>query len=453
MCTKPAPAKKGEAEDRVAETPATQRKSGLGVWTQPKMLALVVLGFSSGMPLFLTGKTLQAWMTVEGVDLGTIGMMSLVALPYSLKFIWAPLLDRYVPPLFGRRRGWIFIAQVLLLLSIVWMSFHDPRTGLKMVALNAIFIAFFSATQDVAIDAYRTDVLDDKEMGAGAAVWVLGYRIALLITGGFAFFMADRMPWSTVYLLMGLLMIIGMIGTWRAREPLIPGSPPKSLADAVRLPFQEFFQRAGNVRAVLILVFIVLYKLPEYLAQNMATPFLLHVGFSQTEIGAAQGVIGLIATILGTFAGGAAVAKIGINRSLWSFAILGAASNLMFYLLAIVGKNTPLLFASVIVENFCLGLVNGVFVAFLMSMCNVQYSATQFALLSSLMAASRDILVSPAGKVVESTGWPLFFLIALATVLPSLLLLPVFAPWNRDNPLVAATHTGETAPHEVTDKT
>ena len=420
------------------------RRSALHVWTQPKMAALLVLGFSSGMPLFLTSKTLQAWMTVENVDLGTIGMMSLVALPYSLKFIWAPLLDRYIPPLFGRRRGWIFIAQVLLMLSIIWMSFHDPRRGLQMVALNAILIAFFSATQDVAVDAYRTDVLDDHEMGAGAAVWVLGYRIALLITGGLAFFLADKMSWPTVYLLMGLLMIGGMIGTWRAPEPLLQGSPPRTLGEAVRLPFQEFFQRAGMMRAVLILLFIVVYKLPEYLAQNMATPFLLQIGFSQSEVGAAQGVIGLIATIVGTFAGGAAVAKIGINRSLWSFAILGAAANLMFYLLAIVGKNHALLLAAVIVENFCLGLVNGVFVAFLMSMCNPQYSATQFALLSSLMAASRDILVSPAGKVAEVTGWPTFFLIALATVLPGLLLLPVFAPWNRENPLVAATHTGAT---------
>jgi PAT family beta-lactamase induction signal transducer AmpG len=419
-------------------------KSALRVWTQPKMAALLVLGFSSGMPLFLTSKTLQAWMTVENVDLGTIGMMSLVALPYSFKWMWAPLLDRYIPPLFGRRRGWIFIAQVLLMLSIIWMSFHDPRRGLQMVALNAILIAFFSATQDVAVDAYRTDVLDDHEMGAGAAVWVLGYRIALLITGGIAFFLADRISWPTVYILMGVLMAVGMIGTWRAPEPVMLGKPPASLLEAVRLPFQEFFQRAGTVRAVLILLFIVVYKLPEYLAQNMATPFLLQLGFSQSEIGAVQGVIGLIATIVGTFAGGIAVAKIGINRSLWSFAILGAASNILFYLLAITGKNHALLLTSVVIENFCLGLVNGVFVAFLMSMCNVQYSATQFALLSSLMAASRDILISPAGKVAEVTGWPTFFLIALATVIPGLLLLPFFAPWNRENPLVAAMHTGET---------
>lgn len=421
-----------------------QKRSAAQVWTQPKMFALLLLGFSSGLPLFLTSKTLQAWMTVEKVDLTTIGMMSLVALPYSLKFLWAPLLDRYIPPIFGRRRGWIFLAQIALLIAIVVMSLHDPRRGLQMIALNAVIIAFLSATQDVAIDAYRTDVLDDKEMGAGAAIWVLGYRIALLITGGLAFVLADRMSWPTVYILMGLLMLPAMITTWRAPEPVLHDKPPKSLGEAVRLPFQEFFQRAGTFKAIVVLVFIVLYKLPEYLAQNMATPFLLQIGFSQAEIGATQGVIGMIATIVGTLAGGAAVAKIGINKSLWVFAILGAAANILFYALAIVGKNHGLLVTAVVVENFCLGLVNGVFVAFLMSMCNMRFSATQFALLSSLMSASRDILVAPAGGVAEAVGWPTFFLIALATVVPSLFLLPIFAPWSKDVPTIAAEHTGET---------
>lgn len=408
------------------------------------MAALIVLGFSSGLPLLLTSKVLQAWMTVEGVDLKTIGMMSLVALPYSFKWVWAPLLDRFIPPIFGRRRGWIFIAQVLLLLAIFWMSLHDPKRALQIVAINALVIAFLSATQDVAVDAYRTDVLDDHEMGAGAALWVLGYRIALLITGGLAFILADHLSWPTIYVLMALLMLPSMIGTWRAPEPVLHDAPPKSLFDAVRLPFQEFFQRAGAFKAITVLVFIILYKLPEYLAQNMATPFLLQTGFSTSEIGAAQGIIGLIATIVGTLAGGAAVAKFGINKSLWLFAILGAGANLMFYALAIVGKNEVLLLASVIVENFCLGLVNGVFVAFLMSLCNVRFSATQFALLSSIMGASRDVLVAPAGGIAEHTGWPTFFLLSLATVIPSMLLLPIFAPWRKDSPTIAATHTGET---------
>ena len=424
-------------------------RSPLRVFGQPKMAALLVLGFSSGLPFYLTSKTLQAWMTVEGVDLATIGAMSLVALPYSFKWVWSPLIDRYVPPLFGRRRGWVFLMQIALFLTIAWMSFHDPRRALQIVAINAILIAFFSATQDVALDAYRTDVLDDHEMGAGAAVFVLGYRIALLLTGGLALVLADHIPWPSVYLIMSGIMIVCTIATWRSPEPVLHGPPPASLSDAVRLPFQEFFQRTGAIRGIIILVFIVLYKLPEYLAQNMATPFLLQTGFSQTEIGAIQGGVGLIATIFGTLAGGAAVAKIGINKSLWSFAILGAAANIMFYLLAVVGKNHALLWASVIIENFSLGLVNGVFVAFMMSLCNVQFSATQYALLSSLMSASRDILVAPAGKIAESTGWPLFFIISLVTVIPSLLLLHIFAPWKYDRPLVAAVHTGETVGHDT----
>lgn len=423
-----------------------EAKSEARVWTQPKMAALLILGISSGMPLNLINKDLQAWMTVENVSLATVGAVSLLSLPYSFKWLWAPLLDRYVPPFFGRRRGWIVIAQALLMVATFWMSLHDPQRALFIIFVNAVVIAFLSATQDVVLDAYRTDVLSDREMGAGAALFTLGYRIALLITAGFAFMLADKLSWPTVYVLMAALFIPLMITTWRSPEPRLQVPAPKSLGEAVVKPFQDFFTRAGAMRAVIVLIFIVIYKLPEYLAQNMATPFLLKLGFSQAEIGATQGVIGLIAVIVGALAGGAAVAKIGINKSLWSFAILGAASNLMFYLLAHAGQNHTLLVLAVIVENFCLGLVNGVFVAFLMSMCNVQFSATQYALLSSLMGASRDILVSPAGKIAEITGFATFFLLALAMVIPGLLLLPFIAPWGRQVPTMAAVHTGETVP-------
>ena len=265
---------------------AISSKASRRLWTQPKMAALLVLGFSSGLPFYLTNKTLQAWMTMEHVDLAVIGAMSLVALPYSFKWVWSPLVDRFIPPFFGRRRGWVFMAQIALLLVIAWMSLHDPRRALQIVAINALLIAFFSATQDVALDAYRTDVLDDHEMGAGAAVFVLGYRVALLLTGSAALVLADHLPWPVVYLMMAAIMIPCMIATWRAPEPVLQAPPPQSIADAVRLPFQEFFQRVGVGRAIIVLIFIVLYKLPEYLAQNMATPFLLGIGFSQTEIGA-----------------------------------------------------------------------------------------------------------------------------------------------------------------------
>lgn len=397
------------------------------------MAALLLLGFSSGLPLFLTSKTLQAWMSKEGVDLGAIGLFSLVGLPYSLKFIWSPLLDRFVPPFLGRRRGWLVVTQIALIVAIAWMFFQQPKQALQLLAINAILIAFFSASQDIAFDAYRTDVLEPLEMGAGAALTVLGYRIALIVTGSFAFIFADYMPWQTVYLLMSALMAIGLFTSFWAPEPKKQETPPASLVDAISLPFAEFFQRSGVVRGFLILLFIVLYKLGDALVNNMATPFLLPntgLGFSQTEIGAIQGGMGLLATIVGALAGGSILSKIGINRALWVFGGLQAVSNLAYFVLAQVGKNYSWLVITINIENFCAGLGTAAFVAFLMSLCNPRFSATQYALLSSLMAVSRDILVAPAGNLAKATGWPMFFLISIVAAVPGLVLLPVFAPWN-----------------------
>ncbi len=397
------------------------------------MAALLFLGFASGLPLFLTSQTLQAWMSLEGVDLGAIGLFSLVGLPYSLKFIWSPLLDRFVPPFLGRRRGWLVLTQAALILAIAAMALQQPKQALQFLAINALLIAFFSASQDIAFDAYRTDVLSPLEMGAGAAVTVLGYRIALLVTGALALILADQLSWPIVYLLMSVLMVIGLVSSLWAPEPKDQERPPSSLADAISLPFLEFFQRSGFVRGILILLFIVLYKLGDAFVNNMSKPFLLPntgLGFSQTEIGAIQGGMGLLATIVGTLAGGAILSKIGINRSLWVFGILQAVSNLAYFVLAQVGKDYSFLVITINIENFCAGLGTAAFVAFLMSLCNPRFSATQYALLSSLMAVSRDILVAPAGTLAKATGWPMFFLISIVAALPGLLLLPVFAPWN-----------------------
>jgi len=378
--------------------------------------------------------------------LATIGFFSLVTLPYSLKFVWAPLMDRYTPPFLGRRRGWVLITQVLLLLVIAAMSLHDPRTGLKMLAVNAIAIAFFSASQDISLDAYRTDVLETREMGAGAAVFVMGYRIAMITTGALAFFLADRTSWNNVYLLIALLMIIGIAATFVAAEPVLNDAPPKSLAEAVVLPFADFFQRAGVLRALVVLLFIVAYKYSDSLAGSMTTPFLLQAGFSQSEVGAVFLGVGVIATIAGVVVAGAAIGKIGINRSLWIFVVFQGLSNLTYYGLSLSGKNHGFMVSAVITENFGLGLVTGAMTAYLMSMCNKRFTATQFALLSSLMAASRDILVAPAGKIIEGVGWPGFFLITVAMAIPPLILLPFIAPWSSDVPIGAAPHTGETIP-------
>jgi MFS transporter, PAT family, beta-lactamase induction signal transducer AmpG len=422
------------------------KTSPLRIFGQPKMAVLVFLGFSSGLPFYLTSKTLQAWMTTAKVDLATIGFFSLVTLPYSLKFVWAPVMDRYVPPFLGRRRGWVLITQLALLVAIGAMSLHDPQQGLRMLAVNAIAIAFFSASQDISLDAYRTDVLQDREMGAGAAVFVLGYRIAMITTGALAFFLADRMPWQTVYLILASLILIGVATTFFAPEPVLNDAPPKSLAEVVVLPFADFFQRAGVVRALLVLLFIVVYKYSDSLAGSMTTPFLLQAGFSQSEVGAVFLGAGVIATIFGVLAGGAVIGKVGINRSLWIFVVFQGLSNLTYYVLSLAEKNHTLMVTAVVVENFGLGLVTAAMTAFLMAMCNKRFTATQFALLSSLMAASRDILVAPAGKIAEGLGWPSFFLITVAMAIPPLLLLPLIAPWSRDVPIGAASHTGETVP-------
>jgi PAT family beta-lactamase induction signal transducer AmpG len=430
-------------------TDTTVKTSPIRIFGQPKMGILLLLGFSSGLPFYLTSKTLQGWMTTAHVDLATIGFFSLVTLPYSLKFVWAPVMDRYIPPFLGRRRGWVVITQILLLLAIAAMSLHDPVRGLRMLAINAIAIAFFSASQDISLDAYRTDVLESREMGAGAAVFVLGYRIAMITTGALAFFLADRITWPTVYLILSTLMIIGIATTFFAPEPVLSDAPPRTLVEAVVLPFADFFQRVGIGRAVFVLLFIVLYKYSDSLAGSMTTPFLLKTGFSQSEVGAVFLGVGVIATIAGVIVGGAVIGRLGINKSLWIFVVFQGLSNLTYYGLSMAGKDHAFMVAAIITENFGLGLVTAAMTAYLMSMCNKRFTATQFALLSSLMAASRDILVAPAGKLAEAVGWPGFFLTTVVMAIPPLLLLPFIAPWSRDEPIGAAPHSGETVPAKI----
>lgn len=410
--------------------------SFLRVYQSRKMATLLLLGFSSGLPFLLTRTDLQAWMTEEKIDIGLIGLLNLVALPYSLKFLWAPILDRFVPPLLGRRRGWLALTQIGLILAIGALSFQNPAQALQLLALNAVFIAFFSASQDIAADAYRTDVLEKLEMGAGAAVFVLGYRVSLLITGGLALFLADperadRLPWPSVFLLMAAFMAIGLAATFFAPEPVLDNeNRPASLTEAVVFPFVDFFQRYGWLTAILSLLFITVYSLGDALLGSLSTTFLIQTGFSLTSIGAIRGGMGLIATIVGTLTGGAIVSKIGINRSLWVFGALQALSNLGYFLIAVAGQKYQLLVLAINVENFCGGLAAAGFVAFLMSLCNHRFTATQYALLTSFMAFSRDILVAPSGYLQKATGWPTFFLISILAALPGLLLLPLVAPWN-----------------------
>lgn len=404
------------------------------VFRSRKMATIFVLGFSSGLPLYLTSRTLQAWMTVAGVNLTAIGIFSLAGLPYSLKFLWSPIVDRFSLPFLGRRTGWLFATQLALAAAIAAVALKRPESALQLVAVTAVLIAFLSATQDIAVDAYRTDIVSPSEVGAASGMHVLGYRIAMIVSGGGALILADLVSWPAVYAVMGLLFLLLSMLTCRVREPILRGGAPASLRDAVLLPFSEFFGRVGRRRGVWIMLLIALYRLGEVMIDNMTTPFLLQTGFSQTEVGIVQGGLGLAATIAGVLAGGAIISKLEINRSMWVFGILQVPSNLAYLWLAETGKDFKVMVATVVIEHFCVGLGTAALVGFLMLLCNPRFSATQYALLSSLIAIGRSVLAAPSGWIASKTGWPMFFLITAAAVLPGLALLRVALP--RETPIL-----------------
>lgn len=396
-------------------------KPYLAVFTNRRVAIITILGFSSGLPLALTGGTLQAWMTVEGVDLKTIGIFALVSLPYTLKFLWSPLMDRFSLPFLGRRRGWILLTQICLMLAIVAMSFCSPQQLPLLLAMIALFVAFTSASQDIVIDAYRTDVLHDKERGAGAAVFVFGYRIAILFSGAFALIISEYINWNNTYLLISSGMLIGIIATFLAPEPEIKASTPKSLSEAVTGPLKDFFSRKY---AVLILLLIILYKLGDAYAGSLTTAFLIRgLGFTAGDVGTINKGLGLICVIGGSFIGGALMVKFGLMKALMVFGILQAVSNLSFMLLAYIGKNYELFVFAIAFENLSGGMGTSAFVALLMSLCNRSFSATQYALLSSLAAIGRIFISPSSGFLVESIGWANFFFVTTIIALPGLVLL------------------------------
>jgi PAT family beta-lactamase induction signal transducer AmpG len=398
----------------------------LNAFRSRKMAVILVLGFASGLPLYLTSRTLQAWMTVAGVNLTAIGFSSLLSLPYSLKFLWAPFIDRFSLPLLGRRKGWLIATEVALAGSIGAMAFARPAQALQFVVVIALAIAFFSATQDITVDAYVADVCSPSEAGAGSGIKVLGYRVAMIAAGAGALVMADFISWPAVYAVFGLIMLLLALASLRVPEPVLRDKPPSSIAEAVRLPLSDFFLRAGKARGACILAFIVLYRLGDALINNMATSFLLQMGFTQTDVGVVQGGVGLAATIVGVLVGGAIMSRIGINRSLWVFGILQGASNAAYFILAETGRNYPLMIGAITVEHFCTGLGTAALVAFLMVLCDPRFSATQYALLSSLVAIGRDVMAAPGGSIAARAGWPVFFLLSIAAAVPGLMLLPFF---------------------------
>ena len=386
-----------------------------------RVATILFLGFSSGLPLALSGGTLQAWLTVEGVDIKTIGLFTLVGLPYTLKFLWSPLLDRFAFPLFGRRRGWILVFQALLLILIFAMSMVSPSKAPWMLAFLAFGLAFASSSQDIVVDAYRAEVLREKERGLGAAVSVTGYRVAMLISGALALILSGILGWQATYMIMAGLMLVGMTATWFGPEPEDPGTPPKTLQEAVSGPLLEFFSRKG---AWAMLALIVLYKLGDAFAGSLTTSFLIRgVGFSVGEVGAINKGMGLAATIVGALFGGALMARLGLFRSLFLFGILQAVSNLSFMVLAMLGKSYPMLVFTIGFENLAGGMGTAAFVAFLMALCNHNFTATQFALLSALASLGRVFVGPTSGVLVDEFGWLIFFLVTFLAALPGLVLL------------------------------
>ncbi len=404
-----------------------------------RMLICVFTGFSSGLPLYLLFNLVPAWLRSEHVDLKTIGLFALIQFPYTWKFLWSPLLDRYVLPLLGRRRGWMLLTQLGLLVVIASMGAFSPQSDLRTIAYIATLLAFLSATQDIVLDAYRRELLEESELGLGNAVHVNAYRIAGLVPGSLSLILADFMPWSTVFIITALFMLPGMAMTLMVKEPLNI-NPPKSLRDAVVEPFHEFITRHGWRSALLILSFLFFYKLGDSMCTALATPFYMDMGFSKTQIGLIAKNAGLWPAVIGGLLGGLWMVKIGINRALWLFGVVQVVSIFGFYWLASVGYHAEITsleltqLAIVIgIEALGVGLGTAAFVAFIARTTHPAYTATQFALFTSLAAMPRTFVNSATGWLVEGIGWTGFFLLCALLALPGMILLLKVAPWNGSN--------------------
>ena len=391
------------------------------------MTVALVMGFSSGLPLLLTIGVLQAWMQEKGFDLGQIGLITLVQLPYTWKFVWAPFLDRFTLPFLGRRRGWLLIAQLALILSIVALGYSDPVANASMMVVAALLVAFFSASQDIVVDAYRREDLPNEELGLGSSMYIYGYRLGMLLASGGGLIMADHMPFSRVYFIMAACMLPGVITTLLTPEPTAAAGTPQTMRDAIVNPLAEYFSRPS---ALWVLVFILLYKLGDTMAAAITTPFYLEIGFSKTEIGTVVKLFGTGATLVGAFMGGILMLRLGINRSLWVFGVLQALSTACFALLARVGHSIPTLSGVIAFENLSSGMGTAAFVAFMASITNKKFTATQLALLTSLMGLPRALASSVTGYMVKNIGWESFFIFCTLAAIPGMLLLMKFAPWN-----------------------
>jgi len=407
---------------------------GWRAFLNARILTCVFLGFSSGLPLFTQLSLLQAWLSKEHIDVKQIGLFALLGLPYTWKFIWAPLMDRYVPRLPywrpGRRRGWMLVTQVLVTLCIGAFGFVSPAQNIWSVAAIAGLLALFSASQDIVIDAYRRELLADNEQGLGNAVHVNAYKVAGLVPGSLALILASVLPWKTVFLVTAVFMVPGIITTLVVKEPAIHGKPPKSLRDAVIEPFHEFVTRDGLRGALLVLGFIFLYKLGDTMATSLATKFFLDIGFTTMQIGVIAKTVAFWTSIAGGIIGGVFLVKIGIARGLWIFGALQIVATFGFAWLAKIGPSPLALAVLYGFETFSTGLTLATFTAYIASTTDPRYTATQFALFTSLSAVPRTLVSSVSGFIVAQTGWFEYFIVCIVLSIPGMLLLPIIAPWR-----------------------
>ncbi len=397
-----------------------------------RMLICVFTGFSSGLPLYLLINLLPAWLRSEHVDLKAIGLFALIQLPFTWKFVWSPLVDRYALHALGRRRSWMFLTQLLLLLSIPMFGALQPALELWTIAYLATAVAFFSATQDIAIDAYRRELLPEAELGLGNSIHVQAYRVSSLIPGALSLVLADYLPWQSVFTITALFMLPGLVTTLLISEPRIEHPPPRTLFDAVVLPFREFVGRHGVRNALLVLAFIFLYKLGDSMSTALATPFYLDLGFTKSEIGLIAKNAALWPSVIGGLLGGLWMVKIGINRALWLFGVVQLVSILGFAWLAYVNRPDRVILALVIgFEALGVGLGTAAFVAFIARTTDPRYTATQFALFTSLAVVPRSIVNASTGWLVDAMGWFNFYLLCAVLALPGMALLLRVAPWNE----------------------
>ncbi len=395
------------------------------------MLICVFTGFTSGLPLYILIQLVPAWLRTEGVGLAEIGFFTLIGLPYAWKFMWAPVMDRYTLPLLGRRRGWMFATQIALMISIGAIGFLNPAFSIWAVAYLAATIAFFSASQDIVLDAYRRELLADSELGLGNAIHVQAYRLAGLVPGSLALILADHMPWNAVFIVVAAFMLVGMVLVMNIAEPVRDPHAPRTMREAIVEPFREFIGREGVAPALFVLGFLFFYKLGDNMATALQTPFFIDVGFTLTEIGVVAKFASLTAVIVGGLVGGLVMIVLSINRALWLFGIVQIVSILGFAALAEIGPNPWMLGFAVAFEYLGVGLGTAALTAFIARSTNKAFAATQFALFTALAATPRTLAGATTGLIVERVGWTNFYILCVVLAIPGMLLLIKVAPWNE----------------------